>query len=69
MKIPEYSLKKGIEIPTGPMSDPIEFPAGTLCHPFWSECNLPAHIKDQLHEHVRFLINRKYYVMCLIGRT
>lgn len=69
MKLPEYSLKKDISIPTGPHSDPIEFPSGTLIMPFWSEHNLPSHIRDQFKEHTKFMPREKHYIMCLIGRT
>jgi hypothetical protein len=69
MKLPEYSIKKDISISTGLNSDPIEFPAGTLCFPFWSDHNLPKHIREELNEQVKFKKNGDQYVMCLIGRT
>ena len=69
MKLPEYSLKKGVSISNGPMADPIEFPAGTLCQPFWSSHNLPVHIKEILDKHTKFSPKGKDFIMCLIGRT
>ena len=69
MKLPEYSLKKGVSIknPNSP-TDSIEFASGTLIQPFWSEHNLPKYIRDALNEHTRFMPKDKVYIMCLIGR-
>ena len=69
MKLPEYSLRKGVSISNGPTADPIEFPAGTLIQPFWSEHNLPSHIRDQLKQHTKTFFKEKVFIMCLIGRT
>lgn len=68
MKIPEYTLKKPLAMPTAPGDDPLEFPAGTLVQPF-SEHNLPKHIKEELDEYVKTMFYGKAakYVMCLIG--
>lgn len=69
MKLPEYSLKREAQAPGGPLDDPIVFPPGTLCMPFWSEHNLPKHIKDLFKEHIKYLAKKNQYVMCLIGKT
>lgn len=70
MKLPEYSLKKGIQVkdPQNAMSDPLEFPSGTLVFPFWNETLLPGHIREQLNEAKRYAKDSPI-VMCLIGRT
>lgn len=67
MKLSEYSLKKDVSIFTGPLSDPIQFPAGTLIQPFWSEGNLPNHIIEQLNEHRKIMHSKSVYIMCMIG--
>lgn len=68
MKLPEHSLKKAISIETGPMSEPIEFPPGTLVQPF-SDYHVPSHIKEEIEEKLKSMPNDKEYVVCLIGTT
>lgn len=68
MKLPEYSLKQGIEYhPDGQQGDAIEFPSGTLIQPFWSPHNLTNEIRDELNKAQKGLI-KDLLVMCLIGR-
>ena len=54
MKLPEYSLKKSARVPQSNQMDPIDFPPGTLCQPFWSPHNLPAHVREQLEEQKKY---------------
>lgn len=69
MRLPEYSLKKGIQVkdPSTPHGDPVEFPSGTLVFPFWNETLLPEHVYEQLKEATRY--GKEKLIMCLIGRT
>jgi hypothetical protein len=73
MRVPEYSLKQGLEYrdPTT-QGDPIEFPAGTLIFPFWSEFNLPQHIREEFQKNTISKSGtveiQNPFVMCIIGR-
>lgn len=67
MKLPEYSLKKDYNVNNNSnQQDPIVFPAGTLCMPFWSEHNLPPHVREDLYDQIAPKGSK--FIMCLIGR-
>lgn len=70
MKLPEYSLKGGVEYKAMDSGqDPaVEFAAGTLVFPFWNETLLPKHRFDELKKYMRFMPPEKQMVMCIIGR-
>jgi hypothetical protein len=68
MKLPEYSLKQELQFqPDGAQGDPMVFPAGTLMQVFWSEHNLPQHIKEQLDGTRKPLKGQPKLIMCIIG--
>jgi hypothetical protein len=66
MKLPENSLKAGIEIKSG-MGDPVQFPAGTLLFAFWNEDYVPAERYEELKEARRYHRGQDKLIMCIIG--
>lgn len=67
MKRPDYILKQAVSHrPAGPMTDEVEFPAGTLVFPFWAEHYIPEHIKEKL-KNTEFARENDPLITCIIG--